>query len=154
PETEAEIAAAVTAELADIPKNLGSRAVADILEAPEITVPEVRAVIDVLCDASAPAYIGRPVMFPLFMLRAGNVALQHGNTEQTAYVYGIYGLMLVGVVGDIPTAFAYSEMSLRLNEKLDNPRLTGTLLHLHGDHVRPWMRPFADGLPLLERAFV
>lgn len=154
PESEAEIAAATSAELAQIPVNLGKRAIADILDAPEITVPEVRAVIDILCDASSPAYIGRPIMFPLFMFRAVNVCLQHGNTEQTAYVYAIYGLLLVGFVNDIEAAFEFSEMSLRLNEKFDNPRLTGTLLHLHGDHVRPWKRPFADGLPLLERAFV
>ncbi len=154
PDGEAEIAAAIAAELAQIPANLGERAIADILDAPEITVPEVRAVIDILCDASSPAYISRPSMFPLFMFRAVNVCLQHGNTEQTAYVYAIYGLLLVGVVGDIQAAFEYSEMSLRLNEKFDNPRLTGTLLHLHGDHVRPWKRAFADGLPLLERAFV
>lgn len=154
PEGEAEIAAATRTELEHIQVNLGKRAIVDILDAPEITVPEVRAIIDVLCEASAPAYIGRPLMFPLFMFRAVNVSLQHGNTEQTAYVYGIYGLLLVGVVGDIQTAFEFSEMSLRLNEKFDNPRLTGTLLHLHGDHVRPWKRPFADGLPQLERAFV
>src|SRR3989475_5330222 len=62
--------------------------------------------------------------------------------------------MLVSMMGDIPSAFEFSELSLRLNEKLDNPRLRGTLLHLHGDHVNFWRRHLATGIPILEQAFV
>src|SRR5712664_547127 len=62
--------------------------------------------------------------------------------------------MLVSMMGDIPSAFEFSELSLRLNEKLENPRLRGTLLHLHGDHVNFWRRHLATGIPILEQAFV
>src|SRR5205823_294162 len=94
---------------------VGNFAVADelfeLLLAPEATVPEVRAVINLLCDAAPCAYIGRPALFPLISLRAVNLSLQHGNTEQSSYVYAVYALMLVGVIGDIPSAFEFSEMS-------------------------------------------
>src|SRR5260370_34425113 len=51
------------------------------------------------------------------------------------------------------SAYQFSELSLRLNERFNNPRLRGTLLHLHGDHVNFWRRHFATGLPILEQAF-
>jgi len=44
-------------------------------------------------------------------------------------------------------------MSLRLNEKLKNPRLRGTLLQLHGDHINFWRRHFSTGMPILDQAF-
>ena len=44
-------------------------------------------------------------------------------------------------------------MALRLNERFNNARLRGTLLHLHGDHVNFWRRHFATGVPILEQGF-
>src|SRR5262249_59314378 len=66
---------------------------------------------------------------------------------------GVCAVMRVSFVGDISSAYQFSEMSLRLNERFNNPRLRGTLLHLHGDHVIFWRRHFATGLPILEQAF-
>src|SRR5208337_4232513 len=54
----------------------------------------------------------------------------------------------------LATGFQYSEMSLRLNEKLENPRLRGTLLHLYGDHINFWRRHFSTGMPILLQAFL
>ncbi|MCR8526179.1 hypothetical protein WB334_25040, partial [Escherichia coli] len=48
-------------------------------------------------------------------------------------------------------AFEFSEMALKLNEKFNNARLRGTLLHLHGDHINSWRRHFATGVPILEQ---
>jgi predicted ATPase len=100
------------------------------------------------------AYIGRPKLFPLITLKAVNFSLRYGHTQQSSFAFGVYSLMLVSLMGDIPSAFEFSELSLRLNEKLQNPRLRGTLLHLHGDHVNFWRRHFATGIPILEQAFV
>src|SRR5260221_6426984 len=78
--------------------------------------------------------------------KAVNFSLRYGHTEQSSFAYGVFALMLVSLVGDLATAFQYSEMSLRLNEKLKNPRLRGTLLHLHGDHVNFWRRHISTGI--------
>src|SRR3954463_3241342 len=125
-----------------------------MVEAERAADPEMQAVINLLVEAVPCAYIGRPKLFPLITLKAVNFSLRYGHTEQSSFAYGVYALMLVSMMGDIPSAFAFSELSLRLNEKLQNPRLRGTLLHLHGDHVNFWRRHFATGLPILEQAFV
>src|SRR6266446_2777932 len=114
----------------------------------------MQAVINLLVEAVPCAYIGRPKLFPLITLKAVNFSLRYGHTEQSSFAYGAYALMLVSMMGDIPSAFEFSELSLRLNEKLENPRLRGTLLHLHGDHVNFWRRHLATGIPILEQAFV
>jgi predicted ATPase len=99
------------------------------------------------------AYIGRPKVFPYFGLTAVNLSLRHGNAEDSCFAYSVYGFMLAAVFGEIPAGFAFSEMSIRLNERFGDAKLRGTLLHLHGDHINFWCQHFRTGLPILEQAF-
>ncbi len=154
PESDEEIQASAEAEYRDVPLHLGGRRIAEVLDAPRAADPAMQAVINLLVEAVPCAYIGRPKLFPLITLKAVNFSLRYGHTEQSSFAFGVYALMLVSLMGDIPSAFEFSELSLRLNEKLQNPRLRGTLLHLHGDHVNFWRRHFATGIPILEQAFV
>jgi predicted ATPase/signal transduction histidine kinase/GAF domain-containing protein len=153
PESHAEIQSAVDAELRAVPVNLAGRAIIELIDAPMAADPAMQAIINLLVDAVPCAYIGRPTFYPLVTLKAVNLSMNHGNTDQSSFAYGVYSLMLVSVVRDIESAFQFSELSLRLNEKLGNARLKGTLLHLHGDHVNFWRHHFATGLPILDRAF-
>ena len=154
PDSDAEIQAVTEAEYRDVPLHLSGRRIADVLHAPSADDPAMQAVINLLVEAVPCAYIGRPKLFPLLTLKAVNFSLRYGHTEQSSFAYGVYSLMLVSMMGDIPSAFEFSDLSLRLNEKLQNRRLRGTLLHLHGDHVNFWRRHLATGMPILEQAFV
>src|SRR6202044_3575809 len=125
----------------------------DFVETPVPPAPVKREIIDLFVGAIPCAYIAQPPLFPLVTLEAVNRSIRDGNTDQSSYAYGVFALALVSHVGDISPACQFSEMSLRLNERLNNPRLRGTLLHLHGDHVNFWRRHFATGLPILDEAF-
>jgi PAS domain S-box-containing protein len=153
PESDNEIQAAADAEFRAVSENLRGRHIGDLLDAPAANAPEVRAIINLLVDAVPSAYNGRPKLFPMVVMKAVNFSLQYGNTDQSSYAYAVHALMLVGVYGDMAQAFEFSEMALRLNERFNNVRLRGTLLHLHGDHVNFWRRPFATGIPILEQGF-
>jgi PAS domain S-box-containing protein len=151
PESDDEIQAAADEEFRTVSVNLGERRIGDLLDAPTADAPEVRAIIDLLVDAVPSAYNGRPKLFPLMVMKAVNFSLRYGNTDQSSYAYAVHALMLVGVYGKMAQAFEFSEMALRLNERFNNARLRGTLLHLHGDHVNFWRRHFATGAPILEQ---
>lgn len=153
PDRESDIAAASAEELRATPEILAGRRPADLATAPEAEDPSVRTIIDLLVGSIPCAYIGRPQLCPLLMQRAVNYSLRHGNTEQSPFAYGVYALMLVSLIEDIPRAYEFSTMSLRLNERFANARLQGTLLHLHADHVLFWRRHFAEGVPILRQAF-
>jgi PAS domain S-box-containing protein len=153
PDADHDISLAIAAQFRDISINMQGRHIGALLDAPLADDPAMRAIIDLLVDTAPCAYIARPALFPLVTLEAVNRSMLHGNTDQSSYAYAVYAIMLVSVVGDIPSAFQFSEMSLRLNEKFNNRRLRGTLLHLHGDHINFWRRHIATGLPILEQAF-
>jgi PAS domain S-box-containing protein len=153
PDSEEGIKKAVDIEFRNFPLNLGQRAIRDLVDAPVAGDPTIRAIIDLLVDAAPCAYIARPSLFPLVTLRAVNLSMRHGNTDRSSFAYAVFSVMLVSVVEDIASAFEFSEMALRLNDKFNNAPLRGTLLHLHGDHVNFWRRHFSTGIPILERAF-
>jgi PAS domain S-box-containing protein len=153
PESDDEIQAIADEEFRAITVNLGGRRISDLLDAPVAEAPEIRAIIDLLVDAAPGAYNGRPKLFPLVTMKAVNFSLRYGNTDQSSYAYAVHALTLVSVYGDLAQAFEFSEMALRLNERFNNARLRGTLLHLHGDHVNFWRRHFATGVPILEQGF-
>jgi len=154
PESDEEIQVAAAAELADVSINLRGRPISELVESPLADDPTVQAIITLLVEAMPCAYIGRPKLFPLITSKAVNFSLRYGHTNQSSFAYAVFGLMMVSTVGDLATGFQYSEMSLRLNEKLENPRLRGTLLHLYGDHINFWRRHFSTGMPILEQAFL
>jgi PAS domain S-box-containing protein len=153
PDDEQAISVAIDAQLRLIPLNLAGRSIGELVEAPVVSHAVKGAIIDLLVDAIPCAYIAQPPLFPLVTLEAVNRSIRDGNTEQSSYAYGVFALAQISHVGDISSACQFSEMSLRLNERLNNPRLRGALLHLHGDHVNFWQRPFATGLPILDQAF-
>jgi PAS domain S-box-containing protein len=153
PDADGDIKAAIEAQFRDVPVNLAGREIGGLLDAPVAADPVKRAIIDLLVDTAPCAYIAQPPLFPLVALEAVNRSMRDGNTDQSSYVYAVFAVMLVSFAGDIGSAYQFSELSLRLNERFDNPRLRGTLLHLHGDHVNFWRRHFATGLPILEKAF-
>ncbi len=153
PDSDDEIAATTAAEFRAVSVNLGGRRISDLLDAPVADDARVRAIIALLVEAAPGAYNGRPKLFPLVAMKAVNFALRYGNTEQTSYAYAVHALTLVSTYGDAAQAFAFSEMALRLNDRFDNARLRGALLHLHGNHVNFWRRHFATAVPILDRGF-
>ncbi|MGZ6971954.1 MAG: ATP-binding protein, partial [Thermoanaerobaculia bacterium] len=155
PGDDAALEEATRAEAKAITVNLRGRKIADLADAPEATDPRVRAVIGLLSNVTAAAYIGtRPLVFPLIILKLVNTSLEFGHTHESCMGYSAYGLMLVSLFGDPRSGYEFSEMSIRLNEKLGDVSRRGTVLHLHGDHINFWIHHIATDFPILERGFL
>ena len=154
PSTAEEIQAAISSEMADIPRNMGNRQIEDLLHAPYVTDPTTQVIINLLSNAAPCAYIGQPEAFPYITLKMLNFSLQHGNTPESCFAYSGYGLMIIALNGDIDTGYRFSEMSVRLNEKFNDISQRGTLLHIHADHINFWKNHIRTGLPILDRAFI
>jgi predicted ATPase/GAF domain-containing protein len=154
PSTAEEIQAAISSEMADIPRNMGNRQIEDLLHAQYVTDPTTQAIINLLSNAAPCAYIGQPEAFPYITLKMLNISLQHGNTPESCFAYSAYGLMIIALNGDIDTGYRFSEMSVRLNEKFNDIIQRGTLLHIHADHINFWKNHIRTDLPILDRAFI
>src|SRR6185436_8476314 len=152
PETEAEIRAAFMEAGQAIGPNLAGRRIADLVDAPLVIDPDVRATIDLFNDFLPCGYNAGARIFPVVILKVLNVCLRHGNQATACTAYSASALILSSFFADIPSAYEFSAMSLKLNERLDDARLRGMLLFLHGAFVSYHRRPFAASPPVFDRA--
>ncbi|MBN3942602.1 AAA family ATPase [Nostoc sp. NMS9] len=154
PDTNEEVQAAIAIEKNQVLTNLGNRQVSDIINAIVIQDPNIKTVISLLTTLGPPTYLGRPDLFPLVVLKAVNYSLKFGNTEDSCFAYSMYAMLLVSIFHDIPTGYAFSEMTIQLNEKLHDLKLRGVVLHIHGSHINVWRNHIATDIPFLERGFI
>jgi PAS domain S-box-containing protein len=154
PETDAAIAAAVAAELEAITVALRGRGADDLVDAPEAQDPAVRAAMGILEEGLAAIYVARPAMWPLLALRTARLSLEHGHTDESAFGYIAYAVVLAALTGDHRRAFTFSELSLRLDERRGTQdRLRGKLLFHHAAMVSHWCRHLATTLGQVDEAF-
>jgi PAS domain S-box-containing protein len=152
PESEEGVRKAVEEESGRIALRLRGRNIPELVDAPVAADPESRSIIALATELTPPSYAAKSRLYPLIIMKALDTALRRGNTEEACLAYSFYAFLLVASSGDVRTAMALSDLSLRLNEKFDDPKLKGTLLYLHA-HLSNLIKPFAASLPLLEQAF-
>ncbi|BBD69807.1 multi-sensor hybrid multi-kinase [Nostoc commune NIES-4072] len=154
PDTNEEVQGAIAIEKNQVLTNLGNRQVSDIINARLIQDPNIKTVISLLTTLGSPTYLGRPDLFPLVVLKAVNYSLKFGNTENSCFAYSMYAMLLVSIFHDIPTGYAFSEMTIQLNEKLHDLKLRGVVLHIHGSHINVWRNHIFTDISFLERGFI
>ncbi|HEX4461043.1 MAG TPA: AAA family ATPase, partial [Polyangia bacterium] len=150
PNTVADASRAVEAEMARAKALIGTRAIADLLDAPLMSDPNVRMIVGLLEASGPPIYMIRPELFSWVTMKLVNFSLVHGNADASCYGFGIYAILLAAFVGDVEAGYEYAWLAIRLNEKLGDVKLKGSMLHLLGDHVNFWKHDLKTDLPILE----
>lgn len=155
PETDEEMQAEIDTELRAVKTHLRGRRIEDLLHSSILQDgpgAQIRAIISLMANSCPCAYIGRPKAMAWFLLKSVNLSLIHGNSEESCFSYGAYGLLLAHL-GEIEDGYQFSNLALKLNDRLKDVKRRGMLLHLHADHLNFWKNHFATGLPILENAF-
>jgi predicted ATPase/signal transduction histidine kinase len=147
-----EMEAAIDADVCDIATFLEGRRIADFADAPPLRDAELETVIALLVDTIPAAYLTRPDCFALITAKATKLSLRFGCTEDACFAYSTFGMALLARQSDVALAFEYSELALRLNERLDGRRLKGRVLVAHALAFSPWKNSFGSSTPILDQA--
>ncbi|WP_437525033.1 ATP-binding sensor histidine kinase [Sorangium sp. So ce726] len=155
PDADEEIQAAMEAEIRQVPIFLRGRRIPDLVDAPVATDEDVRVFIALVAESCPLVYGVRPALWPLLTAKGVNASLQHGHAEESSFVYSCYAGVMASILGDVPRAFQFSEMALKLNEKFKSVTavLKGRLLFHHAGIVNIWHRHYATSIPLMDKAF-
>lgn len=153
PTAEAEIEAQIEAEVVDISAYLQGRRIADLAEARPLTDPNMGMALALLVEAIPAAYMVQPAYFSLIIARAVRLSLRYGHNEDSCFAYSAYGILLIARRRDIASALAFSEMALRLNQKLNGRRRKGQLIATHAIAYGLLKDSIADIGPMLDQAF-
>ncbi|MEH6434754.1 EAL domain-containing protein [Massilia sp. DD77] len=151
PADDAEVGAAIEAEIRAIDASLQGRSIEEVADAPPIADTDIAALIALLAEGVAAAYMVKPDYFSLIIARMVRLSLQHGNSEDACYAYGAYGILLAQR-GEIPSALAFSAMARRLLEKLGGRRRKGQVIATYAIALGAFKHPAPELRPMLERA--
>lgn len=134
-------------------KQLDNVNVSTLADLPHASDPQRRALVSLLVDFMPAAFISRPILFPLLTMEGMEACLTHGNSADSSVIYSGYAVVLASQLEDIPAAYQFSELALRLDGKFEESRRTGMTLFVHGGFVNSWRRHLVTSTAILERAF-
>lgn len=107
-------------ELALVEANLGGRRIEDLIHAPEIQDPKLRAVLELFDAMILPAFQTPTCAFPVIVLKAINFSLKHGHTDASAYPYAAGAYLLAALLGRVSEGLAFSALAVALNKNFPN----------------------------------
>ena len=139
--------------LNEISNQLAGTNIQDLINLPEMSKAHQKAGMRVLNSAIAPAYQVAPMLLPLIVVQEIKLSLTYGNTDESAYAYACYGLILCGIVGDIETGHQFGQLALKVLEKFNNKELKCRTLMVVNNNVGVWKEPFQDTIPPLLTAY-
>ncbi|EPX64688.1 Serine/threonine protein kinase PrkC, regulator of stationary phase [Cystobacter fuscus DSM 2262] len=128
----------VRIEITKLRTAMGQRRIEELIELPPMTDPVMLAATRIFAIIFSAAYIGDRLLFPLLVLRQIQIAVKYGNTGAVAYGYGTYGMVLLGMRGDIESAYAFGKLSLRVLERYDAREYVPRTLYLWHYFIRHW----------------
>ncbi|MCT7984891.1 PAS domain S-box protein [Laspinema sp. A4] len=137
--------------LNEIANQLMGKDVQDLIHLPEMSEAHQKAGMRILNSAIAPAYQVAPLLLPLIVLQEIKLSLTYGNTDESAYAYACYGLILCGIVGDIETGHQFGQLALKILEKFNNKELKCRTLMVVNNNINIWKEPLLQIIsPLLQ----
>jgi predicted ATPase/serine phosphatase RsbU (regulator of sigma subunit)/predicted Ser/Thr protein kinase len=82
-----------------------------------------------------------------------SLAIQHGNTPETAWAYIAYATFVSSGLGNYELGYLLGRISIDLNENYNDIKTKGTIHHLMGIFIHHWRKPVREGLYLFKVAF-
>lgn len=113
---------------------------------------EVQGTMRVLVALMQPAWYSDDNLRKLVILRMVNLSLCHGNSEESAMVYGWLSMLLIAEPAGAAAANAFGRVALALAERRGTDRYAARVYQIVGGNVLHWSAPFHAVRAVLDRA--
>ncbi|ABF90932.1 sensor histidine kinase [Myxococcus xanthus DK 1622] len=133
----------VLAAVAKTKLRLGLRKPEDLAALPECTDPLLLATLRLLVKLSSLAFMARPLLFPLVVLRVLQLTIRHGATGVAAFGYVGYGLMLSVHLGNPEEGFRYGRLALKTLDRFQAESLRAMVTFVFNLFIRHWKEPLS-----------
>ncbi|MBN4003879.1 ATP-binding sensor histidine kinase [Nostoc sp. LPT] len=132
---------------------LSNRSMESLLHLPEMTAPDKKAAMMILSTIMSPAYQAAPNLMPLVVFAQFDLSVQYGNAPESIHGYGLYGLMLIAILGDIEAGYCFGQLEINLLQHLQSPKLAGAALFDFNCFFKHWKEPAKTSLAGLLQAY-
>ncbi|MEH2198160.1 trifunctional serine/threonine-protein kinase/ATP-binding protein/sensor histidine kinase [Nostoc sp.] len=142
--TPADIAPAME----EVRELLKGRTTQDLLNLPVMTEAEPLAMMHLLSSIISTTYASYPLLFPFVILTQAKLSINQGNTGLSAFGYGVYGILLINILGDLDGAYDFGQLALQLVAKLNARSIQPKVNAPIGQMIIHCKSHFRDSLPL------
>ena len=128
----------------------GRQKIDDLIHLPSMTEPTKIAAMQILMAVIPAAFVARPNLFPLVVLKMVNLSLVYGNSSLSAVGYNNYGTICCAILKDIESGFRYNQLALSLQNKYNSKELKSRIYFVFNAFVRHWKEPLSDAVKSLK----
>ena len=121
----------------------------DIKKFPEVTDPNIVAIMRILRPVGISAYLSDPKLMVLIILKGSHLMMKHGHDSEALFT-DMYGLVLC-LFGDIDNGYRYAKTGLDLIEKFNSRAIESHIQVNFNAFIRHWKEHIKNNLsPLLD----
>lgn len=143
----------VEEEVMSLARSLKGRAIAELINLPELTDRKAKIASQLLMEIFPAAFLSASgEMFPYLVLKSVNLAVQYGNSPETAFSYAAYGMILCGYFNDTVQGYEYGKLGVNLIEKFDDIALRSRILYVYTMFVHHWSNHWTTMTPWFRKA--
>lgn len=132
---------------------LSGKKVAELVDLPEMQQPELQAALRALVKVVAPAYIAKPQLNRLMILKKVALSVKYGNTPASAVAYSAYGLILCGQTQTISIGCEFGQLALQILAKFRVQEYEAKVLVVVHHFISHWQEPATATLKPLLKAY-
>lgn len=147
--SESDVGAALTSCIG----LLSQRTPAELAAMPEMSDPVAAAAVRIISAVYSSAYIASPLLFAVMVCRQVELVARSGNTQASPLVFGVYGLLLAGLAGQVAEGYAFGKLGYSLLSRPDSAPVSAQSTHLFNCHTRFWCEHLRDCARGEERVF-
>jgi predicted ATPase/signal transduction histidine kinase len=132
---------------------LSQRTPDELAAMPEMSDPVAAAAVRIISAVYSSAYIASPLLFAVMVCRQVELVARSGNTQASPLVFGVYGLLLAGLAGQVAEGYAFGKLGYSLLSRPDSAPISAQSTHLFNCHTRFWCEHLSDCARGEERVF-
>ncbi|MCP4551292.1 MAG: AAA family ATPase, partial [Bacteroidetes bacterium] len=109
----------IMTELVKIKVKLRGKDIEDLSNLPEMTDPNIYAVVNIMLISNSAAYIASPELFVVIVLKVIALSLKYGNMPGSSFAYAGYGIILCSELLEMDTGYKMGQLALKLADKFN-----------------------------------
>ncbi|HEY9877197.1 MAG TPA: ATP-binding sensor histidine kinase [Leptolyngbyaceae cyanobacterium] len=145
--------AAVQQELAQVEINLAGRQISELINLPEISDPEVLAVLVVLRDMTVATYRTHQTMLALVAARTVNLILKFGMASSAALGLSAYAVISCAALGDVQAGYEFGQLAMAIADKYNDTQMKCKSCFPFGAMINHWKQPMQTSSTYLIKSY-
>lgn len=145
--------ASVLKELILIKLKLRKIPVEKIIDLPLMENEDRIICMDLMVNTGVAAYFLRSNLFAVLRLKQVYIHLTYGHSPVSAISFNGLSIVVQRVLGDYELGYRIGNMALKLNERLDNKKVAGSVFFNFAFFIQHWKRHAKYGILLYRQAY-